>query len=256
MATQNPMRRLLPKSHSSKRKFPGDESGSTIHKKLRAANASSENRAQNHTPSHPASGASHYSQIYSPLLSQLGTKFEVKTMTVLPSTSIRKHVDRALDHLSRFNAWDPVVAPGVVLLCAKAGTSSKLITIAELVRRRIGESEQKWFQYNVPREVAVMVEPAPAMGDTSVVEDTVLGREKEEADDEGNGDQEEDDDDYFETLQPTIHEQAAQPAQVKHVAHTLILLSRIPLDELKSEPNVSVQTNEGKIEFLRKKKMG
>lgn len=250
------MQRLLPKSHTSKRKFPGDESGSTAHKKLRAANPFLETRPQNGPQNHPASGANHYAQIYSPLLSQLGTKFEVKTMTVLPSTSIRKHVDRALGHLSRFNAWDPVVAPGVVLLCAKAGTASKLITIAELVRRRIGESEQKWFQYNVPREVAVMVEPAPAVLDTSVVEDTFMGREKEGDDDDGKGDQEDGDDDYFETRQPIIHEQAVQPAQVKHVAHTMILLSRIPLDELKSEPNVSVQTNEEKIEFLRRKKMG
>ncbi len=47
-----------------------------------------------------------------------------------------------------------------------------------------------------------------------------------------------------------------QPAKVKYKTHLSILLSRIPLDELKTEPNVSMQTKEQLVEYMRKKKMG
>jgi hypothetical protein len=172
-------------------------------------------------------------------------------MSVMPSTSISKHVDRALEHLGRFSPWDQTILPGVVLLCAKAAASGKLITIAELIRRRIGEGEQKWFQYNVLNETA-MEEPAPAPAapETSVVEDTFMAVDGEGVDGA------DDDDEYFETRQPTIHEQAVQPAKVRYKAHISVLLSRIPLDELRAERYVSMQTNDQTVEYLRKKKMG
>jgi hypothetical protein len=256
MAARDSTQSSTPNPHATKRKFDND-SHDPSPKKRRAADAQLPNRAQNqtHNPQHqthiPAATPSNYSQIHNPLLAKLSGKFEVKAMSVLPSTSIGKHVDRALGHLSRFSSWDESVLPGVVLLCAKSSASSKLITIAEIIRRRIGESEQKWFQYNVPKET-VIEEPAAAMAeDPSIVEDTFMDVEKE-----GGSGADEDEEEYFETRQPTIHEQAVQPAKVKYKAHVAILLSRLPLDELATEPNVSAQTNEEKIEHLRKKKMG
>ncbi len=168
-------------------------------------------------------------------------------MSVMPSTSISKHVDRALDHLSRFNPWDSALLPGVVLLCAKSATSSKLVTISELVRRRIGESEQKWYQYNVLKEMVVK-EPAPAAEEPSVVKDTFMAASPE--------DEEAEEEEYFETRRPTIHEQAVQPPKIRYQTYLSVLLSRVPLNALKTETHVSMQTNEQTIEYMRKKKLG
>ena len=255
MAARDSTQPSTPNPHATKRKLDND-SHDPSPKKRRAANAQLPNRAQNraHNPQiqthNQAPATSSYSQIHNPLLAKLNGKFEVKAMSVLHSTNIGKHVDRALGHLGRFSTWDESVLPGVVLLCAKSSASSKLITIAEIIRRRISESEQKWFQYNVPKET-VIEEPAAAEEDPSVVEDTFMDVEKE-----GGSGADDVDDEYFETRQPTIHEQAVQPTKVKYKAHVAILLSRVPLDELAAEPNVSAQTNEERIEHLRKKKMG
>jgi hypothetical protein len=244
MAAKDTMYPSAPNPPASKRKFPSD-SIDLVPKKRRAADPRTETRtpsqAQNST-----SITSSYNQVYNPLLAKLSRKFEVKAMSVMPSTSISKHVDRALEHLGRFSAWDQTVLPGVVLLCAKSTASGKLITISELIRRRIGESDQKWFQYNVLSET--VMEEAVHVGEPSVVEDTFMA---------GDGQSEEGaDDEYFETIQPTIHEQAVQPAKVRYKAHMTVLLSRVPLDELKTEHNVSLQTNEQHIEHRRKKNMG
>jgi hypothetical protein len=166
-------------------------------------------------------------------------------MSVLPSTSISKHVERALEHLGRFSAWDQTVSPGVVLLCAKSAASNKLITISEVVRRRIAEAEQKWFQYNVLSETVHEEVNQPAE-DPSVAEDTIIGGDTEQDPEE----------DYFETVQPTVHERAVKPVRLRYKAYMIVLLSRVRLDELKGGQNISLQTNEQHVEYLRKKKMG
>ncbi len=83
-----------------------------------------------------------------PVLVRLRSKYEVKPMSVLPSTSIRKHIDSS--RASRpLQFLDERVLPGVVLLHAKSKAASKAITIAETMRRRINEAAQKWYQYNI-----------------------------------------------------------------------------------------------------------
>lgn len=250
MATQESSRPFAPSLPSGKRKFHSDSNEPFLPKKRRAdGGAQTEPLAPGgRSQTSAASAPSQYSQIYDPLVSKLLPKHNVKTMSVMPSTSIGKHVDRALDHLSRFNPWDSSLLPGVVLLCAKSAASGKLVTISELVRRRIGESEQKWYQYNVLKEM-VVEEPAPAAEEPSVVKDTFMAAspEDEEAEEE---------DEYFETRRPTIHEQAVQPPKVRYQAYLSVLLSRIPLDALRTETHVSMQTNEQTIEYMRKKKLG
>ncbi|KAK4126695.1 hypothetical protein N657DRAFT_172328 [Parathielavia appendiculata] len=245
MAAQVPVQLPGPHLQGGKRKFLSDSDGVSL-KKRRLSSPQTEtqtpNRAHNSTP-----GTSSYNKVYSSLVAKLSHKFEVKTMSVMLSTSISSHVDRALEHLGRFSPWDQTVLPGVVLLCAKSAAAGKLTTIAELIRRRIGESEQKWFQYNIMNEV-VLEEENLAVDEPSVVEDTFMpgDRERDEAGD----------DEYFETKLSTIHEQAVHPSKVRYIVHLSVLLSRLPLDQLKTEPYISLQTNEQRIEYLRKKKMG
>ncbi|KAL2178264.1 uncharacterized protein P884DRAFT_258344 [Thermothelomyces heterothallicus CBS 202.75] len=245
MAAPDVMQSSSSKPHPGKRKFHSD-SNERSPKKRRAEEPRSHTQAQE-WPQHPISTVGDYSRIHNSILAKLRPKFEVRTMSVMSSTSISKHVDHALEHLGRFSPWDRAVLPGVVLLCAKSSASSKLITIAELIKRRIGESEQKWFQYNVPKET-VETEPLPGTKEPSVVEDTFMAADRE--------DRESTDDECFETFPQTIHEQAVQPAKIRYKAHIVVILSRVPLEELKSEPNISVQTNEQHIDYLRRKKMG
>lgn len=196
---------------------------------------------------------------FQPFLAKLKPNYEVKHMSVMPSTKEATHITKVLDHLSRFSVWDQSVLPGVVLLTAKSVASGKLITIAEIVRRRIGESEQKWYQYNVLNEAESdpqlqQQQPAqPAMIERSVVEDTYM------AIDDTEGSKGDDDDDYFETpviAAPTIHEQAVNPVVIKYKQLMAVFISRVPLDELRCLRNIGFQTNEDFIEHLRKRKMG
>lgn len=210
-------------------------------------------------------------QPYESLLAKLRPRYEVKTMSVMSSTSIAKHVDKALQHLDRFNLWDQSVLPGVVLLSAKPIASSKLVTIAELVRRRIGEGEQKWFQYNVLTETEEEEEEVagPGAGGMEIVEDTVMDLTKDGDDDE--------EEEAFEMMgnsnqrqqqrqqqhggggsrgQQMIFERAVEPPKIRHNKFVSVFLSRIPIEELRTMRNIALQTNELHIEHLKKKKVG
>ena len=243
MAAQDTVRAPAPNSHT-KRKFLNDAGESSPKKRRATGSPQSDTHARIHTPTSPPSAPrSSYAQLHDQYLPKLDGKYAVKTMSVMPSTSINKHVDTALTHLGRFDAFDLSVLPGVVLLSAKAAAAGKLVTISEVIRRRIGESNQKWFQYNLLNEVVVHEIPQQ---EPSVVEDTYM----DEADEEEAAD---DDDEYFETRQPTIHEQAVQPTKFRHTTYLSVLLSRVPLDELAAEPSVAVQTNEPYIKDLRRK---
>lgn len=226
---------------AGKRKSPSDDYAHVESLKKRRT---AETRNPKPSPTSP------YMQVYNPILDTLKSKYEVKVMSVIPSTSINKHIDKALQHLSRFSAWDQKVLPGTVLLCAKSTTSNKLITIAELIRRRIGETEQKWYQYNVLSET-ICEEPALGTAeDHSVAEETIMAVDGEEDDEEEAP--------AFETmrLKKTIHELAVEPPKIRYQAYMTVLLSRVPLEELRNIPSVSLQTNEQHVEQLRKKKAG
>ncbi|KAK0702594.1 hypothetical protein B0T21DRAFT_299864 [Apiosordaria backusii] len=258
-----------------KRKFLGDDIDPTSSRKKRTGAGRLEGRSQTQSQTQTSSSsstattpnASPFAQIYNPVLERIIPKYEVKAMSVIPSTGISKHVDKALQHLGRFSAWDHTVLPGVVLLCAKSATSNKLITIAELVRRRIGESEQKWYQYNILSETVVYEDSAsvrtqqPVDDFPSIVEDTYMdvdgeGDGQRNTENNGGGGGGGTEEAYFESMRPIIHEQAVDPAKPKYKAHMTVLLSRVPLEELRVLANVGTQTNEQYIDDLRRRKDG
>ncbi|KAM7199357.1 hypothetical protein V8F20_005752 [Naviculisporaceae sp. PSN 640] len=213
-----------------------------------------------HNPaSHPSVQQSPYLEPYRPLVDKLKPRYQLKHMSVMPSTKVSQHVDKALNHLSRFNLWDQAVLPGVIFLTAKSVASVKLITIIELVRRRIGEGGQKWYQYNVLSETEDDRPPLhhqqQTIMDRSVVEDTYMAIDDRQEREEGEND-DDDNDDYFETsvlAAQTIHEQATSPPTPFHKRLMAIFISRVPLDEIKNLPNIGYQTNEHDIADLRKK---
>jgi hypothetical protein len=204
------------------------------------------------------------------LIAELSPKYDIKTLSVLSSTSIAKRVDSVLTHLGRISAWDSSVLPGVVLLYARANSTNKLITIAETVRRRIHEAEQKWYQYNHLYEMEWAAKqqgnghnrpPPPRNHKTeTMIEDTVMSLDgaagKGSRDDDKDDD---DDDDDFEVMatQQTVFERAVHGEQKpKQMAHMSIFLSRIPIPELKARENFAGQSNEEHINYVQKKKSG
>jgi len=226
---------------------------------------------QNQTQTQNNNNASPYLPIYEPFVAKLRPSFEIKTMSVMSSTSINRHVTKALQHLGRFSSWDQSVLPGVILLTSKNSAGNKLITIAETVRRRIEEGRQKWFQYNIIKFTEEEIEAAGGEdvafgdngqeeeedneenGDSVLVEDTVM---------EIDGDERErrEEDDSFETTQrrepPTIHERAVNPPKIRRKSFLTVFISRVPIDVLRDMGNVYLQTNEHDIDYARKKSMG
>lgn len=280
---------VLPNQNKRRHLGDGDVTGSSNKKQRTTGGASniqqttaslqSNHQQQQQQQSIAAAVTGPAFQPYESLLAKLRPRYEVKTMSVMSSTSIAKHVDKALQHLDRFNLWDQSVLPGVVLLSAKPAASSKLITIAELVRRRIGEGEQKWFQYNVLTETEEEEEvTGPGAGGMEIVEDTVMDLTKDGGDDDDDNEEE-----AFETMgnsnqrqqqqrqqhgggggkvphhqhqQQAVFERAIEPPKIRHKKFVSVFLSRIPIEELRTMRNIALQTNELHIEYLKKKRVG
>ncbi|KAH8902385.1 hypothetical protein BR93DRAFT_972770 [Coniochaeta sp. PMI_546] len=232
---------------TGKRKHPGDTDDAITAKRLR------DNPSPTTLPTLSLS-----SQPLQSLITELSPKYDIKTLSVLSSTSISKRVDSVLNHLGRFSAWDSTVLPGVILLYARSNSTNKLITIAETVRRRIHEAEQKWYQYNhlyemewAARQQSHKRPPQNHKMET-MIEDTVMSID-------GDGRDSGDDDDDFEVMatQQTIFERAVHGEEkTRQMAHMSILLSRIPIPELKAKESFAVQSNEEYINQVHRKRSG
>lgn len=205
--------------------------------------------------------ASQSAQPLQALIAELSPKYNIKTLSVLSSTSISKRVDSVLNHLGRISAWESSVLPGVVLLYARSNSTNKLITIVETVRRRIHEAEQKWYQYNRLYEMEWAAKqqsnnhnrPPQSHKMETMMEDTVMS-----IDGEGKDSGDDDDDDFEVMATPqTLFERAVHGEEKKkQMAHMSILLSRIPIPELKAKENFAMQSNEEYINYVQKKKSG
>lgn len=198
------------------------------------------------------------------LVTKLRPKYEVKTLSVISSTSITKRVNAVLTHLGQCHMWDSSNLPGVVLLYARSNSTNKLITIAETVRRRIHEVDQKWYQYNrlyemewAAKQQANNQIPKGTRSRSqntveTLVEDTVMSM-----DENPDGSDEEDDFEVMQSQQQTVFERAVHGEdKTKQMAHMSIFLSRVPVPELKAEENFTVQSNEEHVNYIRKKKAG
>ncbi|KAH8887733.1 hypothetical protein GQ53DRAFT_267292 [Thozetella sp. PMI_491] len=228
----------LPPGRQNKRKQPGTISADSSPKKLRVTSG----------PSATPSSSSQSLEPCAPLLADLQSKYEVKHMSVISSTSICKHIDKALGHLSRFSFLDDSVLPGVVLLHAKSKAASKLITIAETIRRRVAECDQKWYQYNVLYEI---VSPPGLDHEPSIVEDTMLVYDSDSQGGEGNNSN-----GYLGPTEPTVFESATEAISVQHHAVMAIVISRVPVAELAPFCKAGVQTNADSVERKRKERFG
>lgn len=234
---------------AGKRKHPGDTDDALAAKRLR----------EDSNPATPST-LPLSSQPLQSLIAELSPNYDIKILSILSSTSISKRVDSVLNHLGRISAWDSTVLPGVVLLYARSNSTNKLITVVETVRRRIHEAEQKWYQYNhlyemdwpAGKQQSHNRPPPPNHKVETLIEDTIMSLE-------GDGQESEDDDDDFEIMatQQTVFERAVHGKEkTRQMAHMSVLLSRIPIPELKAKENFAVQSNEEYINQVQRKRSG
>ncbi|KAH8170497.1 hypothetical protein LIA77_09278 [Sarocladium implicatum] len=166
------------------------------------------------------------------IIAELAVKNDVLPASVISSSKIRQRTVSATTHLL---ATDASGKPRVVLLYARTDCLSKLITIAETVKRVLSQEDKSWWQYNQMYEQAERIVEEKK----DVIEETVLER--------GNAGEDEDDDDettdYFETMGSRL-EQAIQPAPMVRTTKSLrIFLATGPVLELKTKKGVTLQTN-------------
>ncbi|ROW10014.1 hypothetical protein VPNG_06545 [Cytospora leucostoma] len=173
------------------------------------------------------------------LLAELKGKYTIVTASVISSSKVNKKVTQVLSHLGHVDLFSPSSIPGVMMLHARVSDSGKMVTVMELAKRRMNEAGQAWYQYNRVYEVAddgARPRPAGKRVGQTVIKDTVLNGQDEEEEDE-----EEDD---FEPVE-TAFDRAIRdkPPSDSKTAYMSIFLSRVPIPELQSKTNITLQTN-------------
>ncbi|KLU92159.1 hypothetical protein MAPG_11106 [Magnaporthiopsis poae ATCC 64411] len=228
----------------TKRKLNSQPSSEAASKRQRISNAGPQ----------PAPGLP--SEPHESLLMELRPKYDVATFSVISSTSIAKRIDQILAHLGRFHPVNMAVLPGVVLMHARSRDAAKMVSVTELVRRRIHDGGQKWYQYNRVYEV----EAGMAEGDTVIEETVVLGsRRRNEQASRGPGDAARDD--YLDASPAestsSVFERAVlgQPKSGQAL-YMSIFLSRVPIPELRAKDFITAQSNSDSIDQQRRRQYG
>lgn len=130
------------------------------------------------------------------------------------------------------------------MLHSRAADVSKMVTVMEIAKRRMGEIGQVWYQYNRVYEVeeeasqcnkvsSTSNSGARADGTPTVIEDTVL-----EHDNDG--------DESFEPMETPLDLAIRdKPAIESKNTYMSIFLSRVPMPELQAKTFITLQTNAG-----------
>lgn len=196
------------------------------------------------------------------LLRELRGRYDIATASVISSSKIAKKVTAVLAHLGRVDLFSSDSRPGVMMLHARAGDASKMVTVMELAKRRIGEAGVAWYQYNRVYEVAGHKGGAAGsrggLADSQmVVEDTVMGGgangqgEGEDEQDEEDG--EEDENEALEQVETPLDLAArGKPADDPKTTYMSIFLSRVSIPELQTKPFITLQTNANELGARRK----
>ncbi|TLS24141.1 hypothetical protein PpBr36_08132 [Pyricularia pennisetigena] len=236
---------ILPSTVPSqtKRKQPPD--GTTT---ISSTDDATKNKKQRTGPSNSQIPSRLPLEPHEAILTELRPRYDVATFSVISSTSMSKRIDQILNHLGRFHPSDMAVLPGAALLHARSRDAAKMVSLTELVRRRIHEEGQKWFQYNRLYEVDV-----EASHESTIIEETVLHGVSDDLDEDG-----------FEVAAteraantPNVFERAVMGRpKTEHALYMSVFLSRVPIPELRAKPFITEQTNSDIINQQQKRNFG
>lgn len=164
---------------------------------------------------------------------KMGTELEkthdVTSMSIISSSHIQQKVTRALDILSEYPTIPPA-KPKVVMLYSKAAVASKMISVAEIVKREIVKNGGKWFQYNKLGQV--MEEKRHKEGDAKKEKGAGADRSLAENEDEDAGHESEG---GFETMKTPFERAIEGKPKIRAIPVMALCLSRVRIDSLRKD---------------------
>jgi hypothetical protein len=163
------------------------------------------------------------------VLTGLENTHNITTMSIISSSHIQQKVTRALDILSEYPAVPPA-KPKVVMLYSKAAVASKMITIAEIVKREIAKAGGKWYQYNKLNKV--VEEKVEKAGSAKKEKSTSGDVPMAENGDDGAGKESEEE---FETMKTPFERAIEGKPKIRAIPVMTIYLSRVRIDSLRRD---------------------
>jgi hypothetical protein len=156
---------------------------------------------------------------------------DVTTINIISSTHIQQKVMRTLETLSVYPP-PPDKKPRAVMLHAKAHYASKMITIAEIVKRETAKDGGKWFQYN--KVDGVMMDYKESVKKRRGKEKEDKNKDEQDAEGgEGGEAESEEETTAFETMKKPFERANEGNPKMRAVPFMTIYLSRIRIDGLK-----------------------
>ena len=142
--------------------------------------------------------------------------YDVKMISIISSSKIRNKVQQVTLVLTAGSTEAPL-KPVVAVLTAREGVAAKLVTIAEIVKRNLDDTQIPWYQYSlVERKTVEITRETPAPSKRT-----------------RDSDSEDEDDEAFETMLPVIERKLMDKPKFRAKPVMTILLSRSPIKELK-----------------------
>ncbi|KAI0146932.1 hypothetical protein GGR57DRAFT_279487 [Xylariaceae sp. FL1272] len=180
------------------------------------------------------------------LFDAIDSRYDVHLQSVLSGSKMQQRVKAAYNHLEIpilegvvGDHTSPTPRNKITILRAHAPFTGKLISIAEIVKRKIEEeaksrleptkdnihSEGRWYQYIALGEEKQL---KPRVPEETIIEDTVLGGHKydEEDNDMGEGDD-------FEVMKTPFERAIQGQPKFRTIPIMSLFLSRTPVDELR-----------------------
>jgi hypothetical protein len=166
-----------------------------------------------------------------PALNELESEYEFTSINIISSSHVQQKVNQALGILSVYPAISPA-NPAVVMLQSKGPVAAKLITIAEITKREIGQNGGKWFQYN---KVDSVMEEKKVNSKREKGEKVNAESPKDSAAMEVDGEEDpESEDEAFETMKTPFERAIEGRPKIRSVPVMTLYLSRVRVDNLRN----------------------
>jgi hypothetical protein len=166
-----------------------------------------------------------------PALNELESEYEFTSINIISSSHVQQKVTQALEILSVYPVIPPA-KPAVVLLHSKAPVAAKLITIAEITKREIGQNSGKLFQYN---KLDSVVEEKKVYSKGEKGEKTNAGNTKDSLAMEADGEEDpESEGEAFETMKTPFERAIEGRPKIRSVPVMTLYLSRVRVDSLRT----------------------
>jgi hypothetical protein len=162
-------------------------------------------------------------------LNELESEYEFTTINVISSSHVQQKVTQALGVLSVYPIIPPA-KPAVVMLYSKAPVAAKLITIAEITKREIGQNGGKWFQYN--KLDSVVEKKMNSKGETVGKVNAESPKDSSAMEVDGEEDPESEGE-AFETMKTPFERAIEGRPKIRSVPVMTLYLSRVRVDSLR-----------------------